>query len=116
MLQNIQDFVKMAPNGLDLLKDTVKRRFPLSDEWVPFDDAKAYATSSSISEVIQEVLQRHASGIKFREYNAGPNLDGQMKDEGFNVEIEVDWKTGFIYGGNQSNCGTWMDKMVNSVP
>ncbi|KAI5477588.1 glycogen debranching enzyme, glycoside hydrolase family 13 protein [Pseudohyphozyma bogoriensis] len=114
MLQNIQDYVTMAPNGISLLKDTVKRRFPLDDEWVPFDDKKAYATTSSIADIIQEILQRHASGIHFREYNAGPNLDMQMSDAGFNIDIEVDWKTGIIYGGSAWNCGTWMDKMGES--
>lgn len=104
----------MAPNGLDLLKATVRRRFPLNDEWVPFDDAKAFAVSSTIAEIIQEVLQRHASGIHFREYNAGPNLDMQMTDAGFNIDIDVDWATGLISGGSQWNCGTWMDKMVCS--
>lgn len=113
MLQNIQDYVNMAPNGLDLLKDTVKRRFPLDDEWVPYDDPKAYKVESTIADVIQEVLQRHAAGIHFREYNAGPNLDMQMSDNGFNIDIEVDWKTGIIHGGNKDNCGTWQDKMVS---
>lgn len=113
MLQNIQDYVNMAPNGLELLKDTVKRRFPLDDEWVPYDDPKAYKVESTIADVIQEVLQRHAAGIHFREYNAGPNLDMQMSDNGFNIDIEVDWKTGIIHGGNKDNCGTWQDKMVS---
>lgn len=102
----------MAPNGLAILKDTVKRRFPLDDTWVPFDDPRAYAAESTIADIIQEVVQRHASGIHFREYNAGPNLDMQMQDDGFNIDIDVDWKTGIIYGGNEHNCGTWQDKMA----
>ncbi|GAA6056561.1 hypothetical protein JCM3770_004362 [Rhodotorula araucariae] len=114
MLQNIQDYVNAAPNGLNLLKDTVKRRFPLDDTWVPFDDERAYAATSTVADVIQEILQRHASGIHFREYNAGPNLDSQMSDAGFNIDIDVDWKTGIIYGGNEHNCGTWQDKMGES--
>jgi len=114
MLQNIQDYVISAPDGLALLAEPVKRRFPKDDSWVPWNDSRAYAYSSTVAEIIQEVLQRHADGIRFREYNAGPNLDMQMRDEGFNIDIHVDWKTGLIFGGNQHNCGTWMDKMGES--
>jgi glycogen debranching enzyme len=115
MLQNIQDYAGSAPNGLSILSESVKRRFPKDDTWVPWDDPRAYSYSSTIAEIIQEILQRHAEGIHFREYNAGPNLDMQMSDEGFNIDIRVDWKTGFISGGNEHNCGTWMDKMGEST-
>ncbi|KAJ7672627.1 glycoside hydrolase family 13 protein [Mycena rosella] len=114
MLQNIQDYVASAPDGLAILSEPVKRRFPKDDTWVPWDDPRAYAYSTSVAEIIQEILQRHANGIHFREYNAGANLDMQMKDNGFNIDIYVDWKTGLIFGGNQDNCGTWMDKMGES--
>ncbi|KAF9557321.1 glycoside hydrolase family 13 protein [Agrocybe pediades] len=115
MLQNIQDYAKSAPDGLHILSEEVKRRFPPDDTWVPWDDPKAYSSSSTIAEIIQEILQRHADGIHFREYNAGPNLDMQMKDEGFNIDAYVDWETGLVLGGNQHNCGTWMDKMGEST-
>ncbi|KAG5998640.1 hypothetical protein E4U52_006436 [Claviceps spartinae] len=114
-LQTIQDYVRLAPEGLGLLKSTVKRRFlPYDDTWFPTDDPRAYSKESTIEDVIQEALQRHASGMEFREANAGPQIDSQMKDEGFNQRIYVDWDTGLIFGGNQSNCGTWMDKMGES--
>ena len=32
-------------------------------------------------EVMQEALQRHADGVKFRERNAGP-IDNEMTDQG----------------------------------
>lgn len=112
--QNIQDYTKMCPNGEAILKDSVKRRFPADDSWVAWDDEKAYAYSSTVAELVQEILQRHAEGIEFREYNAGPNLDMDMRDEGFDQKIWVDWKTGIIFGGNRYNCGTWQDKMGSS--
>ena len=105
----------MVPNGLEILRLNVARRFlPYDDTYFGVDDKRAYSKSSTIEDVIQEALQRHASGIAFREANAGPNLDMQMSDEGFNIKVHVDWKTGIIFGGNQSNCGTWMDKMGES--
>lgn len=115
-LQAIQDYTLIVPNGIDILKEKVSRRFlPYDDTWFPFDDERAYSQTSTVAEVIQEVLQRHASGLSFREHNAGPELDMQMKSEGFQVDIKVDWETGIILGGNQWNCGTWMDKMGESA-
>ncbi|KAH7150388.1 family 13 glycoside hydrolase [Dactylonectria estremocensis] len=114
-LQCIQDYTRYAPEGLGILKAKVKRRFlPYDDTWFPTDDPRAYSNESTIEDVIQEALQRHASGMKYREANAGPQIDSQMKDEGFNQEIKVDWDTGIVFGGNQHNCGTWMDKMGES--
>ncbi|QLL33710.1 hypothetical protein HG536_0F00340 [Torulaspora globosa] len=113
-LQAIQDYVNIVPRGELILKEKVTRRFPLDDTYIPFDDPQAFSYSSSLEEIIFEILSRHAKGIKYREANAGPNLDRVMKDEGFNVEIHVDWSTGLVHGGSQFNCGTWMDKMGES--
>ncbi|KAL9597440.1 MAG: hypothetical protein Q9219_005132 [cf. Caloplaca sp. 3 TL-2023] len=114
-LQTVQDYTKMVPDGLQLLQEKVKRRFlPYDDTDFNYDDPRAYSSESTIAEIIQEVLQRHATGLSFREANAGPSLDMQMKDEGFHIDIRVDWNTGIIFGGNQFNCGTWMDKMGES--
>ena len=114
-LQNIQDYTKLAPKGMNLLQERVNRRFlPYDDTWFPWDDARAYSTESTIADVVQESMQRHASGMSFIEANAGPQLDSQMKPEGFQIDLYVDWKTGILFGGNQFNCGTWMDKMGES--
>lgn len=114
-LQSIQDYVKMAPEGKVFLKEKVARRFlPYEDTYFEFDDPRAYSRDSTIEEIINEALQRHAGGLSFREANAGPGLDYQMKTEGFHIDVKVDWSTGLIFGGNQFNCGTWMDKMGES--
>lgn len=114
-LQCVQDYTKFAPSGLELLQEKTQRRFlPYDDTWFDAEDPRAYSKESTIEDIIQEALQRHAEGMSFREANAGPEIDSQMRDEGFNIDIKVDWSNGFIFGGNQSNCGTWMDKMGES--
>ncbi|ORY60201.1 glycogen debranching enzyme [Pseudomassariella vexata] len=114
-LQCIQDYTRLAPNGTEFLKRKVKRRFlPYDDTWFASEDPRAYSKESIMEDIIQEAMQRHASGMKFREANAGPSIDSQMRNEGFNIEINVDWSNGVIFGGNQFNCGTWMDKMGES--
>jgi glycogen debranching enzyme len=116
MLQTIQDYTKIVPNGIDILKDKISRRFlPYDDTWFPSDDPRAFSKTSTIEDIIQEALQRHATGLSFREANAGSNLDMQMKPEGFDIDVKVDWSNGLIFGGSQNNCGTWMDKMGESA-
>ncbi|EIE82182.1 glycogen debranching enzyme [Rhizopus delemar RA 99-880] len=111
-LQAIQDYYHLAPDGPSILKADVPRRFPKDDRFVEVEEGYKY--SVTMAELIQEIMERHARGIHFREHNAGPAIDSQMTDEGFNIDIEVDWGSGVLVGGNIWNCGTWMDKMGES--
>ncbi|KYR02849.1 glycogen debranching enzyme [Tieghemostelium lacteum] len=106
-LRSILDLYQILKNDnekKDLLSSKVYRLFPQNSN-EPF---------STISEMIQEILQAHASGIDFREPNAGREIDEKMRDEGFNIKIHLNKDNGFLYGGNPLNCGTWMDKMGES--
>lgn len=113
--QAVQEYVLHAPGGENILHDKVTRRFPLDDTWVAWDDKRAYSYESTMAEILYEIVARHARSISYREANAGPLLDSQMLDEGFNISIHVDWESGLVYGGSRHNCGTWMDKMGESV-
>uniref|UniRef100_A0A671PH13 Glycogen debranching enzyme n=1 Tax=Sinocyclocheilus anshuiensis TaxID=1608454 RepID=A0A671PH13_9TELE len=104
-LQCIQDYCNIVPNSTDILMCPVSRMYPTDDSEV--HDQPLYV-------VIQEAMQCHMQGIEFRERNAGPQIDHNMRDEGFNVEAKVNPETGFVYGGKRFNCGTWMDKMGES--
>ena len=102
-LQAVQDYVTAAgvAEGDALLAAPVERLF----------EGKG---RMALADVVQEIVQAHASGIDFREVGAGPELDSHMTTEGFNVSIRLDPATGFVSGGNAHNCGTWMDKMGES--
>ena len=93
-LYSLSEYTKLAPNGCAILTENIQ--------------GKALHT------VIKTAINTHLNGLNFREYNAGYQLDRVMSDEGFNNRIGVDDKTGFVYGGNRWNCGTWMDKMGSS--
>uniref|UniRef100_M3ZFB7 Glycogen debranching enzyme n=1 Tax=Xiphophorus maculatus TaxID=8083 RepID=M3ZFB7_XIPMA len=109
-LQCIQDYTNLVPEGHEILHCPVTRMYPTDD----CEPCKPGEVEQPLYDVIQEALQRHLEGISFRERNAGPKIDRNMRDEGFNVVAKVDPATGFVTGGNRFNCGTWMDKMGES--
>mmetsp|Transcript_21127 Transcript_21127/g.20959 ORF Transcript_21127/g.20959 Transcript_21127/m.20959 type:complete len:287 (-) Transcript_21127:571-1431(-) len=101
-LQRIIDYINIVPDGKDIFDEEVQLKYPSSTQ------------TQKIKDIIQYILQAHSSGMFFIEEGAGPELDTRMKDEGFNIEINLDPITGFIYGGNRWNCGTWMDILGSS--
>ncbi|KAH9506703.1 hypothetical protein DERF_011421 [Dermatophagoides farinae] len=114
-LQAIKEYIQLVPNGHSILNENVYRIFPR-------DDSLASLTSNNehksliepLHRTMQEALNRHFNGIDFVERNAGTGIDAHMTKNGFHIQIGVDRSTGFVYGGNQWNCGTWMDKMGSS--
>ncbi|KAJ8965549.1 hypothetical protein NQ314_004049 [Rhamnusium bicolor] len=106
----IKDYTQEAPNGLNILADKVSRIFPTDES-----PAQPPGTvDQPLYEVMQEALRVHFQGLAFRERNAGRQIDEHMTDRGFNNQIGIHPDTGFVFGGNEWNCGTWMDKMGSS--
>ncbi|XP_033222328.1 glycogen debranching enzyme isoform X2 [Belonocnema kinseyi] len=109
-LYTVQCYVQEVPNGLKLLSDKVSRLYPTDDS----PALPAGEVDQPLHDVIQEALTVHFQGLCFRERNAGKQIDEHMTDRGFNNQIGVNPDTGFVFGGNEANCGTWMDKMGSS--
>ncbi|KAK8860545.1 hypothetical protein M9Y10_012210 [Tritrichomonas musculus] len=119
-LQALQEYAFMSGEGGDVFKIKVPLLFP-TDNQTEYNRYYADTSKSSrpivtMEEIVMKIMNAHANGIHFVEWNAGHQIDSVMKEEGFHIDIITDWTNGFILGGNSSNCGTWMDKMGSSVP
>lgn len=129
-LYSIREYTRLAPNGNEILRHKVRR---IHKPEAPANGlpqrkrstAQVNGTSGvgltstdpsvqQLCDVIQEALECHFKGVTFVEENAGKQLDEHMKEEGFTVSYGVSNETGFVFGGNEWNCGTWMDKMGSS--
>ena len=106
-LYSISTYTYLVADGHEILSDRVSRLYPTHDS--PTQSVGSH--DQLLYDVIHEALLRHVQCLTFRERGAGYSLDCHMTDEGFNIQIGIDAKTGFVFGGNRWNCGTWMDKM-----
>jgi glycogen debranching enzyme len=104
----------MSGDGGAVFRLQVPRLFPTDDRAVYAGWQGRDRPVVAMADVVQEIMAKHASGIHFREWDAGPQIDAVMRPEGFQVDVVTDWTNGFILGGNEFNCGTWMDKMGTS--
>jgi glycogen debranching enzyme len=76
--------------------------------------SKGETLTLKMNQIVYRIFEAHARGISFREWKAGMQLDSNMDTEGFQIDLCLNVKTGFIVGGNHRNCLTWMDKMGSS--
>ncbi|XP_044002903.1 glycogen debranching enzyme isoform X2 [Aphidius gifuensis] len=109
-LNAIQAYVQEVPDGIKIMSDKVSRLYPTDDS----PALSAGQVDQPLYDVIQEALTVHFQGLCFLERNAGKQIDEHMINRGFNNQIGVNPDTGFVFGGNEANCGTWMDKMGSS--
>lgn len=114
-IKAIKDYIEVTKDE-SILKKEVNMRFLDDNEDIHKEKMdKKEEKKMLLQDIIQEILQRHAEGVKFREWTAGFELDWNMEYDGFNIYLSLDEETGFIVGGNGHNCLTWMDKMGSSL-
>ncbi|RKP13656.1 glucanotransferase domain of glycogen debranching enzyme-domain-containing protein, partial [Piptocephalis cylindrospora] len=114
---SVLSYAQLAPEGTAILKAKVLRKYeriPEKEGEDRYVEVKGPGKEGTVGELLHEICEEHARGICFREWRAGPQLDSQMKDAGFLVQVSLDPETGIVSGGSQWNCGTWMDKMGSS--
>ncbi|KAF1745389.1 hypothetical protein MXB_3007 [Myxobolus squamalis] len=109
-IQAIKDYIEITKD-VAILSEKVYRIFPKDNSEAKLTDSKPIF---NLSLIIQEIIQKHYDGIDFVERNHDPLIDSCMKEDGFHVVCGIDHNTGYVFGGNRWNCGTWMDKMGSS--
>lgn len=114
-IKAIKDYIEFTKDE-NIWKAQVEMKFLDDDQETHFKKLNAGEKKTmTIAEIVQEIFEKHALGIKFREWGAGFDLDWNMDYEGFNVFLSLDEETGFIVGGSHKNQLTWMDKMGSST-
>lgn len=89
----IKCYVEETPSGILILSDSVSRIFPTDDS----PNQKPGTADQKLYNVMQEALNVHFQGLRFRERNAGRQIDEHMNDRGFNNQIGVHPETGFVF-------------------
>jgi glycogen debranching enzyme len=117
-IQAIKDFCSLSPEGNNFLTTEIQFQTPLEQHspWILkcFPHVNPPFNSLTFAQLIHYIMSSHVFGIQITESNVGGTLDKLMKPEGLHITAYVDKNTGFVYGGNKYNCGTWMDKMGSS--
>lgn len=113
-------FIKAVKDYIDttgdfkILEKKISMRF-LSDnkeKHVEMTSNKVMVMKSLVN-ILHEIFQNHAQGIHFVEWDS-PTIDPNTSPAGFYISLYTDWKTGFVMGGTNSNCLTWMNKVGSS--
>lgn len=106
-IQEYCEFIK----DYSILNQCINLRFNQnSGLYSAYDDPnETYNHSMTLIEIIYNIIQHHWNGINIEE--DFPISDSIMHPKGRNIKIFTNRQNGFIYGGNEFNCGTWMDKM-----
>ena len=112
----VKDYINYTKD-YSFLKEEIELIFisDINNEYNFENKMKGDTNKYSLEKIIHTIFQSHAKGIHFTEWNHNSKNNLLQKKEGYNIDIDLDPNTGFIYGGNYYNNGTWMDKIGTSV-
>lgn len=96
----------VASNGHGDLSDIVAHFCPIDDS----PSQPILSHEQTLFDVIQAILLHHVQWTRYRERDVRPWSDSNVTNEEFHDHIGIDLQTGFSFGGNWWNCGTWMDQ------